>query len=169
MVSKRNLIGYRSRRIGPRTIQAVTEGKPHDVGHQHDDRYYTKRQIDDKIGLDEDQDLVNYYHYGTFAPDYMSSGEILMDHEVARAHTLADNFAGCVAQVGTNPAATWVGDVQLNDISIGTLTISTAGVCTFATTGGDVAVAVGDHVTLIAPTPADLSIERFRVTFQGIA
>lgn len=107
------------------------------------------------------------YKYGSFAVSGITASEVLMDHIVAEAHTLADDFAGCVASVGTNPAATWVADIRKNGASVGSLSISTTGVVTFNTTGTTVALAVGDILTLIAPASVDASIARLRFTFKG--
>lgn len=110
----------------------------------------------------------NTYRYGGFAVAGVSASEVLMDHVVTLAHTLAANFANSKASVGTNPAATWAADVQKNGVSIGTLSISTGGVVTFTTSGGTSKSFVpGDVVTLIAPAVADASIARLRFTFEG--
>lgn len=112
-------------------------------------------------------DQVLEYRYGGFAVSDITASEILMDHVVTTAHTLADDFAGCRASVGTNPAAVWAADIQLNGVSVGSLSISTGGVATFTTTGTTVAVAAGDVVTLVAPAGVDASIARLRWTFEG--
>jgi len=108
-----------------------------------------------------------HYHFGTFAVSNITASEILMDHVVATACTLADEFAGCRASVGANPAASWVASIQVNGNAVGTLTIGTNGAVTFTTTGTTVPLAVGDVVTLVAPGAADTSIARLRVTFKG--
>lgn len=116
--------------------------------HVHDDRYH--------------------YHYGSFAPDEIAAGEILMDHDVAKGHRLALDFEGAVASVGTNPAADWIADIQVNDVSVGSLTIETDGTATFAMIGSDpIDVEIRDVVTVIGPAVADTAIERLRFTFQG--
>jgi hypothetical protein len=107
------------------------------------------------------------YHYGSFAVAAIGSSEILMDHIVATAHTLSDDFAGCVAGAGVAPAADWVASIQLNGVAIGTLTIHADGTHAFVTTGGSVAVAAGDVVTLIAPAGIDAALARLRFTFKG--
>jgi hypothetical protein len=107
------------------------------------------------------------YHYGSFAVSAIGASEILMDHIVATAHTLQDDFAGCVASVGSAPVADWVANVQLNGASIGSLTVHADGTHTFLTTGGAVAVPAGSVVSVIAPAGADASIARLRFTFKG--
>jgi hypothetical protein len=108
-----------------------------------------------------------YYNYGSFAAAAISAGEVLMDHIVTVPHTLADNFVGCQASVGSNPAALWTADIRKNGVSVGSLAISAAGVVTFDTTGADVAMAAGDLLSLIAPGAVDATIARLRFTFRG--
>ena len=113
-----------------------------------------------------------FYHYGSFAVDSIGSSEILMDHIVASAHTIEVDFAGCVASVGTPPAAPWVATIFLTPAvgapaAIGSITIDGAGLVTFSVTA-EIAIAAGDVVSLIAPVDVDASIARLRFTFRGI-
>lgn len=107
------------------------------------------------------------YHYGSFAVSAIASSEILMDHIVASAHTLQAGFAGCVASCGTPPAADWVASILNNGAAIGSLTIHADGSHTFATSGGAVAVAIGDLITVQAPATVDGAIARVRFTLKG--
>lgn len=108
------------------------------------------------------------YRYGGFAVGTITASEVLMDHVVTVAHTLPAAFANSKASVGSNPASSWVGDVQRNGASIGSITISTGGVATLATVGGtSKAIAVGDVLTVIAPASVDATIARLRFTFEG--
>lgn len=110
----------------------------------------------------------NTYRYGGFAASNITASEVLVDHIVTQAHTLAANFAVSRASVGTNPTATWVGNIYKNGVLIGTLTVSTGGVVTLATVGGlSVSLVAGDVVTLIAPASTDATIARLRYTFEG--
>jgi hypothetical protein len=111
---------------------------------------------------------VTAYRYGGFAAASILASEILMEHVVTLAHSLPANFAGSKASVGVSPAATWTANVQKNGANVGTISISTGGVVTFATTGGSaVALVPGDVVTLVAPGTADTTIARLRFTFEG--
>lgn len=107
------------------------------------------------------------YHYGAFAVAAIGASEILMDHCVATPHTLTGDLAGCVASAGVAPAANWVADLQHNGVSIGSLTIHTDGTTLWLTSGGAVAVAAGDVVSLVAPADVDGSIGRVRFTLKG--
>lgn len=109
-----------------------------------------------------------YYNYGSFAATNITSSEVLMDHIVTQTHTLAANFAGCVASVGVVPTAAWSATIQKNGAAVGALNVSTAGVCTFTTIGGaTVAMAAGDVLTLLAPVGTDATIGRLRFSFKG--
>lgn len=108
-----------------------------------------------------------YYNYGSFAVGAITATEVLMDHIVTEAHTLADDFVGCQASVGSNPAALWTASVEKNGVAVGTLAISAAGAVTWNTTGTTVAMAVGDVLTLKAPAGVDAAIARLRFTFRG--
>lgn len=107
------------------------------------------------------------YMISGFAATNINPGEVLMDHLVTRAFTFAINFAGCLAGVGTNPTTTFVLTVQNNGTTIGTISISTTGVVTFATTGGvAVPVAIGDLIAVVAPA-ADPTVGRVRFSLKG--
>jgi hypothetical protein len=109
-----------------------------------------------------------YYPYGSFAIAAINANEILLDHIVAAAHTLAADFANARVSVGTPPAATWTANVQKNGGNVGTIVIDNTGGVTLATTGhAAVVVAAGDVISVVAPASADPNIARLRFTFRG--
>lgn len=110
-----------------------------------------------------------HYRYGGFAVAGIGGGEVLLDHAVAQAHTLAAQLAGCVASAGTPPAQAWVATVALNDSIVGAITLYPDGSAATSTVRGRVLVDVGDVVTVTAPETADPSIARVRFTFSGVA
>lgn len=111
---------------------------------------------------------VSHLRYAGFAPTSPLSSEVLLDFISDTAFSLAANLVGCTASCGTNPAATFVLDVQKNGLSIGSITISTLGVVTFATTGAAAqAIVIGDVLTVLGPAVADTNIMRLRFTLQG--
>jgi VCBS repeat-containing protein len=93
--------------------------------------------------------------------------EVLCLYNAAESITLADDFAGSVGDVGTNPTASFVLDVQVNGASVGSITISTGGAFTFATTGGSVALVSGDQLKVVAPSSADATIANVSITLKG--
>src|SRR6185312_5912361 len=73
--------------------------------------------------------------------------------------TFPANFAGSGGSVGTNPTSSAVFTVQKNGSTIGTITISTGGAFTFATTGGSSkTVAKDDRIAIVAPSPQDSTL-----------
>lgn len=116
------------------------------------------------------------YVVAAFATTAPVSGEVLALHVVTDAFTFPANFASPNSRgaVGTNPAASFAIDVQRQVnatgafASIGTITISTGGVVTFATAGGTAKpVAVNDVIKLVAPITTDASIANIAVTLRG--
>lgn len=86
----------------------------------------------------------------------------------ARAFELPDEFAGSVGDSGVAPTASTVLTVKRNGASIGTITISTGGGFTFATTATTVeAFAVGDEISVDNQGTADVTAADINVTFKG--
>jgi hypothetical protein len=93
--------------------------------------------------------------------------ETLLIHVFAEAVTFADNFAGAQGSIGINPTATTVLDVYKNGVGVGTISVSTGGVATFATLGAELSFAVGDRMRVDGPAVADLTIANSAFTFIG--
>lgn len=96
-----------------------------------------------------------------------TASEVLLLYTACESITLADDFAGSVGDVGTNPASSFVLDVQKNGASVGTVTISTGGVFTFVTSGSTVSLAVGDQLKVLGPVTPDTTIANVSITFKG--
>lgn len=80
----------------------------------------------------------------------------------------AANFAGSTGKCGTNPTASAVYTIQKNGTTVGTITISTSGTFTFATTGGTtVTCAASDELSIIAPATPDATLADVRFTVVG--
>lgn len=82
-----------------------------------------------------------------------SASQIIGAYSVERAATFPANFANATGGVATtNPGSDYVIKVKLNGSEIGTITISSAGAFTFATSGGTTqAIAPDDLITFAAP------------------
>ncbi len=92
------------------------------------------------------------YRVGFFVLAALAASEVAAMHVFTDAVTFPAKFAGSRASVGVNPAATFVLSVQKNGTEIGTISISTAGVVTFATSGAAaVAFAAGDVLRVVGP------------------
>lgn len=96
-----------------------------------------------------------------------TSSEVLLLYTACEAITFADNFAGSVADLGINPTTSFVLDVQVNGVSVGSITISTGGVFTFNTTAGALVLANGDQLKVVAPSTADASVANVSITLKG--
>lgn len=96
----------------------------------------------------------NYYSFGFFFIAAANASEVLCLHVAAEPFTIPANFGSpnSLGSCGTNPAASFAIDVQRNGVTIGTITISTGGAFTFATTGGTAkAIAAGDVLKFVGP------------------
>lgn len=96
-----------------------------------------------------------------------TASEVLLLYTFAEAVTFPDEWSGSVGDIGTNPTASFVLDVQKNGSSVGTVTISTGGAFTFVTTGGTVAFAIGDQLKVVGPGSADATAANVSITFLG--
>jgi len=99
------------------------------------------------------------------------AGEVLLRHVFVAAVTFADDFAGSVARLppgGGNPAANQVFSIKHNNVAVGTLTISTTGVVTWATTAAALTVAIGDELRIEAPVAVDAAIIGMSATLLGV-
>jgi len=83
------------------------------------------------------------------------------------AVTMSGNFAGSTGHCGGNPTATAVYTVYKNGATIGTVTISTGGAFTFATTSGAApSFAIGDSLSILTPI-TDATLSSVTMTFAG--
>lgn len=95
------------------------------------------------------------------------ANEVLLIHVFTDPVTFADNFAGAYGYVGVNPAASFALTVNKNGSPVGTITVSTAGVFSSATTGTTVDFVAGDVMTITGPGSADTAIKNLGYTFKG--
>lgn len=87
---------------------------------------------------------------------------------VPRGFILPINMAGSVGNIVVNPTASYVLTVNANGTAIGTVTVDTSGVFTFATTGGiQQTVSAGALITVEAPTPADTTADTVTISMLG--
>jgi hypothetical protein len=81
--------------------------------------------------------------------------------------TFSDDFGGANGHCGSPPASSFVIDVLKNGSGVGTITISTGGAFTFATTGGSVAFTDADVMEWVGPASADPACANVSVTLKG--
>ncbi len=97
-----------------------------------------------------------------------TTAQVLETLMVGRTLNFPANFAGSLGKIGVNPTASFVISVQDDGVEIGTVTISAAGVFTFATTSGTAkVVAIGSELTFVAPATVDATANNATMTFLG--
>tara|TARA_R110000851_G_scaffold91950_1_gene200680 strand:- start:1018 stop:1830 length:813 start_codon:yes stop_codon:yes gene_type:complete len=97
-----------------------------------------------------------------------TSDQILDRIVIVRDIVIPANAAGSAGIIDTNPTSSFV--ITLNDDGspIGTVTISTGGAYTFATTGGvEITIAAGSILTIDAPNSVDATAAGAAVTILG--
>lgn len=112
------------------------------------------------------EDLIRVYDFGMLQMANPGDGDVMGKVILPRAMTLAADFAGGAGDVDTNPAAAFAISVTKNGTEVGTVTVSTTGAFTFATTSSAaVSIAAGDVIRFVAGN--DASIEGIAVTLVG--
>lgn len=98
-----------------------------------------------------------------------TSSQVIDTVMAVRDIDLPANLAGSLGRVGTNPTASFVMNLKDDGTTIGTITVSTSGVFTFATTSGTAkTIATGSVVTLEAPATADATVANLTMTLLGV-
>lgn len=121
------------------------------------------------------QEVTSYSATGSNAYDVRSgftttptSSQVLDTVMVGRALTIPANMSGSIGQIGTNPTGSFVIDVKDDGTTIGTITVSTGGSFTFATTSGTgKTVAAGSALTFVAPSSVDATAADAVYTILG--
>lgn len=107
------------------------------------------------------------YDFGFVIDTAPAAGEVIARIPCVRDYQIPADFTGSDAAGEVNPAATYVISLRVNNVEVGTITISSGGTVTWETvedTGGaalPVTVSDGDVVTVVAPddgTAQDTSI-----------
>ena len=141
-------------------ITPIEGWKLYNLGQGYYEKFDGATWAQENAGLD--------YRFGCFAEEDIASSEVLMRHVVPYDLVIPPDLSGSVADVATNPAATWDGLLNQNGTTIGTVSISTSGVVTLTTTSGTAkSIAAEDVLTFVAPASADASIAGLTVTFIG--
>ena len=98
-----------------------------------------------------------------------TSSEWLGGERLTRAVNFPANFAGSYFKVPkTLPTASFVVTVKVNNVTKGTLTCSTGGASSTATSGAAaVACVAGDEIDYYGPSSVDATIADFGLTLKG--
>ena len=95
---------------------------------------------------------------GMCFPGTPITAQLMFKFVAVRAFSFPANFTGSSGHIGTNPTGSFVMNVSVAGAAVGTITISTGGVFTFATTAGAVIpVAIGERVEIAAPVSVDIT------------
>jgi hypothetical protein len=99
-----------------------------------------------------------------------AAGQLVLIYTAEATETFPANFTGpqSYGSVGTNPTATAVYSIFKNATNVGTVSVSTSGVFTFATTGGvGFSLNAGDRLTMVAPGSQDATLSDVGITLVG--
>lgn len=102
-----------------------------------------------------------------FEDNIASINYVIGRHTCVETFTIPANFAGSVASIASNPLAPQNVTLKKNGVVIGTVSISTTGVMTFATTGGtSVNCNIGDVIVASVDT-TDANSAGFAMTLKA--
>lgn len=111
-----------------------------------------------------------FYDFGFAKADTPTASEVIGMVVIPRAVSFGADFDGAYGHCTTNPTAEFVISVERDGTEIGTITISTGGVFTFATTGHyPKDIGPGSVVTFVAPAGTDATIDGIAATLAGVA
>jgi hypothetical protein len=97
-----------------------------------------------------------------------TSSQVIETIAIVRDLAFPADLAGSVGTIGTNPTASFVLSLQDDGVEFATVTVDTAGVFTFATSGNAVqSVAAGSILTAVAPATVDVSAANCVMTILG--
>lgn len=95
--------------------------------------------------------------------------EVMLLTVFAENVTFLEDFDGAESYVGTNPTATATLTVRKNGTTAGTISISSAGVVTFATTASEpLSFVAGDVLQIDAQATADATLANCAFTLLGV-
>jgi len=112
------------------------------------------------------------YHYVPFGfTTSPTSDEIMLLYTFPVAVDFPDDWAGAFGNVGTNPASTFTFTIRKRTsggvtTTVGTITVTSGGAITFATTGTTVSFAAGDQIQVLAQNTVE-TIANASFTLEG--
>jgi hypothetical protein len=99
-----------------------------------------------------------------------AAGQLVLIYTAEATETFPANFAtpNSYGSCGVNPTSSAIYSVYKNTTAVGTVTISTSGVFTFATTSGAAfTLNAGDRLTMVAPGSQDTTLADVGITLVG--
>ncbi len=128
----------------------------------------TVQDIADKAGAGP---AIKYRFGFSIENEEPTAAEVMVRHVFQVDVDFADDFAGSVARLppsGSNPGTNQVFSILKNGSAVGSLTISTAGAITWATTGGALSCSAGDELRVEAPGAPDPNLVGVSVLISGV-
>jgi hypothetical protein len=111
---------------------------------------------------------VNNYDIAIFLPGVPDSSEEIMRFVLPRDVLFEDDFAGSQANAGVAATGSTVLNVQVDGVTVGTITFAAAGTTgTFATSAGELTVSAGEVLSIVAPATADATLADISITLKG--
>jgi len=107
------------------------------------------------------------YHVPFGFNDAPTASEVLLRHTFARAVVFDPDFATLVGKVDTNPTATATLTFKQNATTLGTVSISTAGVISGSTSGAEVSFVAGDQLKVEGQVTPDATFANSSFTWKG--
>jgi hypothetical protein len=97
-----------------------------------------------------------------------AAGQTLMKVRMTRQVTFPQNFVGSQgAPADVQATASTVFSIQKNDVQVGTATYAAAGLTPTFSTATDLIFEVGDTLAVVAPAPADATLEGVNFVLLG--
>lgn len=124
------------------------------------------RTAGEKIN-DNFDELYGAFTIGTGFEETPTASYVIARYTFADAIDFADDFAGFQGNIDTNPTSSFVIDIALNGSPVGTITISTGGAFTPATTGSALSCVAGDEILITAPATPDATAAGASFTLKG--
>jgi Protein of unknown function (DUF2793) len=107
----------------------------------------------------------NPYHISGFFNATPASSDVLLRHVFTDSVIVPVNLAGSKVSTSVNPATVFPMNVTKNGASVGTITISVAGLVTLSSAA--LSFAAGDILEIVAPAIADTAIAKTAFTIKG--
>lgn len=121
------------------------------------------------LGIWECHPLSDQFEISSFFSRRPHASQLMFQYVAAESMYFPANFSGAYGAIGTNPAATQTLTIARDGTTIGTISISTGGVFTFATTSGqEKSIFAGEKITVTNQSTADTTGADIAFTLVGI-
>lgn len=111
---------------------------------------------------------VNNYDLGVFISDLPTSSQVVLRYAAPRTILFEDDFVESQALAAVAATAETVFNIQVDGVTVGTITFAAAGASgTFTTTAGDLTVSAGQVLSIVAPSSQDSTLANISITLKG--